>query len=468
MLNSKLIDIYSTLSLEEKRHLRKWFDIHFVNKNDAVFKIFQFIDSRRSITTLTVKKSRAHEHLYPDKPYNDLHIRHLMWQCVETIEEFLVYYSFVQHRNNRQLQLLSVYRQKKLPLYAKEALNKINKQQELIPLHDSEYYLEQVQIEKQMYEIAIDNTRYATLNLQAVIDRIDDFSIAESLRWSCIALSHQRISGVAYQLHNIEHYLQQVEKGLYKDNPAIQIYYLIYKLSLQADDELFRQLYHAIFEYEVHFTETELKDIFLLSINYCIRAMNVGHQAYAQYAFDLFMHALDKKYLFNQQQIDRFTFKNIAFIAIKRLKDYTKAEHFIEHYKQYLPAEYKEHAVLFTMATLHFEQRQYKKAMRILQQVEFSDVLWNLNAKNMLLKMYFEEAEYEALLTFLTSYKIYLKRQKQIGYHQTRYLKVITLCKKLYNNIGAARSVKNKLLQAIEQDNELPEKDWFLSQAGKL
>jgi len=468
MLNSKLINILQSLSNDEKRHLRKWFSANFVNKNDAVYKLFYFIDTRRSITELTIKKIRAFEYLFKDELYNDQTMRHLMWQCIEIIEDFLVYYTFVNQRNNKHLLLMSVYQQKNLPLYANESLTKIKKNNEQLQLQDSDYYLEQLQIEKNLYNIATNNTRYASLNIQHLIDKIDEYAVAETLRWSCIALSHQRISGNTYHLQNTSNYIQQIENGLYANNAAVQIYFLLYKLSKEADDIVFEKLFNALFIYEKNFTETELKDIFLLSINYCISELNVGKQIYAQYAFDLFMHALSKKYLLENNELDRFTFKNIAFIAIKRLKDFKKAEHFIDAYRQYLPEAYREHAVLFTKATLYFEQKDYKKAMRILQQVEFADVLWNLNAKNMLLKMYFEEAEYEALLTFLNSYKVYLKRQKQIGYHQTRYLKVITLCKKLYNNIGASKNNKTKLKQIIIDDNELPEKEWFLEQVNKL
>ena len=468
MIDSKLIHLYKALSADEKRYLRKWMEFNFVHEKVSVCQLFLFLDSRRTITPLTVRKSRVFEAIFHGEEYDDLKMRHTMWRCVEVIEECLTVHSFMQQRNNRHLQLLSVYRQKKLPQYAREVLHKIQKQHEKQGWKDGDYYLEQLQMEKQLYEIASHNTRYTELNLQQVINRIDDYAVAETLRWACIALSHQRISGTTYQFRHLEHYLQRIEEGQYANHPAVQIYYLIYKLQIQSDDALFNRLYQSVFTFEDCFTDVELKDIFLLSINYCIRAMNVGQQQYARYAFDLYMHALHKKYLLEENQLDRFTFKNIAFIAIRRLKDFHRAEKFIATYGHFLADEYREDTVAFVNATLFFEQKQYKKAMRILQRIEFADVLWNLDAKNMLMKMYFEESDFEVLLHFLNSYTAYLKRQKKIGYHQTRYLKVIHLCKKLYNNIGAGKKQKAVLRELIENDSELPEKEWLLERVRLL
>jgi hypothetical protein len=464
MYKSKLLDVIQVLSANERRGLRKYFDVKFVNKNDAIYKLFQFIDTRKTITPLTVKKERVFSYFYENETYNDQHIRHLMWLCLEIVEEYLVFHSFREDRNRQNLQLLAVYSEKRLSKYALEVHEKIKNRNHQLQFRDSVYYREQLEAEQMLYQIATDNNRFAALNLQTIIDKIGAYAVVETLRWSCIALSHQRISGVSYKFPLLENYLLAIEDGQFADDIAIQLYYLIYKVSMQEDDRSFETLFHSLIHLEQHFTDTEIRDIFLLVINYCIRRMNVGQQKYARYAFDLYMHALDKKYLLEHQQLDRFTFKNIAFIAIKQLKEFQLAEDFIVKYQIYLAEEYREDTVHFTKATLYFEQKNYVKAMRILQQVEFSDMLWNLNAKNMLLKMYFETAEYDLMHSFLETYYRYLKRQKQIGYHKTRYLKVVAMFRKLYKSLGATTSERKKLKSILENDLQLPEKEWFLAQ----
>ena len=96
MYDSKLIRLFSMFSDEERRKLRKWIKSEFVNKNEDVVSFFEFIDTRSSLTERTVSKEKAHDYLYPNTPYHDLRIRHLLWMTTEIIENFIVYNSVVQ------------------------------------------------------------------------------------------------------------------------------------------------------------------------------------------------------------------------------------------------------------------------------------------------------------------------------------------------------------------------------------
>ena len=104
-----------------------------------------------------------------------------------------------------------------------------------------------------------------------------------------------------------------------------------------------------------------------------------------------------------------------------------------------------------------------KKTMPILLSIEYSDTLWNLAAKFMLVKIYFETQEYEALVGLLNTFKVYLFRQKKIGYHKERYKNIINFSEKLYANIDVTKSKKIKLRNEINLVADLPDKDWFLA-----
>ena len=83
--------------------------------------------------------------------------------------------------------------------------------------------------------------------------------------------------------------------------------------------------------------------------------------------------------------------------------------------------------------------------MNSIGKLEFEDVLWNLDAKSMLLRIYFEEKEYEAMLSLIKSFKLYLYRQYDLGIYKTRYKNMIGFCEKLYKNIGVLKVKKMKL-----------------------
>lgn len=110
---------------------------------------------------------------------------------------------------------------------------------------------------------------------------------------------------------------------------------------------------------------------------------------------------------------------------------------------------------------LYTLQKEYKRAMPILQQVEFEDVL-EFRCKSMLLRIYFEEKEYEAMFSLVKSFKTLSSSAKTLGIYKTRYKNMIHYCEKIYKHIGVSKPKKNLLKNEIETHANLPEKEWFL------
>jgi hypothetical protein len=70
--------------------------------------------------------------------------------------------------------------------------------------------------------------------------------------------------------------------------------------------------------------------------------------------------------------------------------------------------------------------------MEVLRSVEYSDVTYALGAKTILLRIYYEQSEYMALDSLIDSFKIYLRRNKQISKNlQKEYNNFLNLVKKL-------------------------------------
>ena len=102
--------------------------------------------------------------------------------------------------------------------------------------------------------------------------------------------------------------------------------------------------------------------------------------------------------------------------------------------------------------------------MKHLQQADFDDPLLNVNARRMLLTIYYSEQAYDALQSHLDSFKNYIYRHPELGYHRTLNLNLIRFTKKLlhtqrYDTAGLA-----KLRQEIEATQEVAEKPWLLEQ----
>ena len=121
----------------------------------------------------------------------------------------------------------------------------------------------------------------------------------------------------------------------------------------------------------------------------------------------------------------------------------------------------------FNLARLEYEKKNYDNALVHLQKADFGDILNNLNAKTLSLKIYYELDEFNLLDSHLESMKTFIRRKTVMAYHQTNYLNIIRYTKKLLSTNFYDRTKKEALQKEIEQEEILTEREWLLEQVNK-
>ena len=102
--------------------------------------------------------------------------------------------------------------------------------------------------------------------------------------------------------------------------------------------------------------------------------------------------------------------------------------------------------------------------MTLLQEVTLKEVLFNLDARRVLMRIYYELGEFSALDSLLESFTVFLHRQKNLGYHKNNYQNLIKFVKKLLQIDLKDEVLKSQLKQDIDDTLELTERDWLLAQ----
>jgi len=455
MQDSKLINLISMLSDEERRKLRKWIKSDFVNKNEDIIAFFEFIDTRSSLTMRTVSKEKAHDYLYPNTPYHDLRIRHLLWMTTEIVENFIIYNSVAQQPSLKMQLLAQYYTKNELYKFAHNSVEEGIAIMEKIKLRNASYHLQQYQIQALHFQINSKNNRSKEFNLQDVIDHVTLFSIIETLKYACIIQSLQKISELKIENHLLEATLTLVENPVFLEDIAVRIYYNIYLVIRDENEAAFNAFIKDVKENENYFTTHDLKDLYLLAINFCVKKSNQNLQEYTQQAFELYIYAIDKGYLLEHREISRFSFTNVVTLGIK-LKEFSKTENFIKQYADFIAAEYRQNTVDFNSAKVFFSKEQPQKALKILLTNEFKDMLWNLNAKYMVIKILFEMKDLVLFANHLKAYKNYVKRKTNIGYHQTYFINVVNALTTLMDVYKKPENFKG-----FEFDASTPDIEWF-------
>ena len=116
------------------------------------------------------------------------------------------------------------------------------------------------------------------------------------------------------------------------------------------------------------------------------------------------------------------------------------------------------------MAYFHFHKKEYDQVLDLLQQMEYKDVLQNMDARRMILCIYYERNEFEPLHSLLKSFSTYIRRHRnEIGYHGQNYLNLIRFITKMINSNLRDKVIRQQIVKEIEETDGVAEKKWLLS-----
>ena len=217
-----------------------------------------------------------------------------------------------------------------------------------------------------------------------------------------------------------------LENEDYADIPAVAIYHQILLMLRKEDNEIhFRKLRRLATEKAHHFKRQERREIYTYMINFCIQQANAGKIEYLEELLTTYKEALINSVLFDESnQMLPSTFKNIVAVGL-RVEQFEWTRKFIGTYKKKLPQAYQNNAYTYNLAKYYYATGNHDKVMRMLQQVEYDDVFYNLDSKAMLLKIYYEQGETDSLFSLFDSFSVYLRRNKLISKkHKNNYLKL--------------------------------------------
>ncbi len=467
MHQSKLIRLYLSLSREELRNLKKWLRSPLHHQHEKVVQLFDFLENRKQISAVTLRKDRVFSTLFPGEDYDDARLRIIQNQALETLKAFVGYFKALSIPGKTELGMVSGLISHGFNGMAQEHLLRARAEIAQEAAH-SEIWLEQAyHLEKLAFDLSGTAERTASNNLPALFASLSAYFAVSTLRYACIAASHAQISAQQYEVPLLAAILQEVAAGGWKEVPVVNLYFQAYQALTQPDPVYFSALKEPLFNPDIPLHPDERQELLLLTLNFCIKKLNTGEEIFAHEAFDLYQKGLESKFLLDQDSISRFNFKNIVSVGLKvQAYDWTAA--FIRDYSPRLDPHYRERYENFNLARLFFARGDHHEARRLLTQVEdFDDEFFNLSARMMLLKIYYEAGELDALQALINSFRRYLQRKSALGYHKKVYLNILSFAQLILDLPPANPDKKARLHARILETNPLAERGWLLAQLAR-
>lgn len=413
-------------------------------------------------------KQAAWEAVHPGMPYDDLALRRYMSELLGLLAEFLRLES-AEAGMQPQLHLLRQLRQREAAGLYDFYFRKLERAQSAgrLPLNSGallDAYLLQAERNAWLERSA---NRSGVTNLDASVESLDRFYLFNKLKYACTRLNNSNVVSGEFQDPFLEGLLRQLPESHYADDPAILIYVRIYQMLSRPDEgHHYPDLRQMLALHAPAFTRDEARHLYAFVLNYCIGRINAGEGRFLHEIFGLYREAIDRQVLLEAGGLSPWDFKNIVVVGL-RLSEFDWVERFIHGYKDSIPAEHRDNAFTYNLAKLHFYRRDYSKVLQLLLRLEYEDVFYNLDAKTMLLKIYYEQREIEALDSLLDSFRTFLRRNRLISeHHRTNYLNLIRFVKKLSRvRHGDAKRLA-QVRADVEATRQIADRDWLVEKMG--
>ena len=480
MHNSKLLQIFASLSDKEIKDFDKYI-LFQTDQTANVYALFEIIQrAYPDFTSKTLVKKNVYIKIFGKGAYKDVKVREQMSSLRKILEGFLINQEQEKVDFYNNLALLKQFRKRSLGNLFQQQVKNIQQQ------IDSDDYLN-IESFKREYFLADEKNNFFEQQQNIVHDEsislknenFDKYYFSAKLRTLCEITNREKILNSNYPKHIEKDILDIIAKNkkLYFDVPAIHCYFEIFQL-LKSDNDTkqFSHTFNTLNSYQKSFTDSELKSMYAYLSNYCIQHVNKGSSDFTIRLFEMQKLLLQNKILLENGLLSHISYRNIVTIAIK-LKEYVWAEKFIEDYKSLVAVKHQENAYNLSKSNLLYAKKDYSETVFLLNQVEFTDVYYACTSKYTLLKAYYALKELDTLDYFVSSFQLYLKRNKEIsvGFKKSSenflklFKKLLLIEKQLdYKEKGKLEKKVKDLKASIIAEKTMANKNWLLEELEKV
>lgn len=465
-MSSKLFSTISSLTKRETKIFKTYLLWKYFNPNENVVKTYQVLE-----TWIEKKQEPSKEHIFknifPDEKYDDKKVRYLLTDLYRLLQKFLVIHSVEEDSLIGQ----SILRKE----LAKRGCDKayrtelLKRETEEPDVKDAEFFYHEYLAEHHHLQHYLSRqNRKEKINLEKIATNLDVFYVARKLQLGCEIHNFKNVMASDFKNFLQDEIIQSLTEQTFLQIPVIKIYYSILKTLTESEkEEHFEMLRQTAVAYESQFGISELRDIYQYIFNYCIKKINQGEVKYQRILFEIYQVTLTNKVLLENEQLSQWNYKNIVTLSL-RLQEYAWSKQFIDKYEEYLPETVRENAHKYNIANWHFHKQEFSVALKLLQQVDFTDIFYQLDTRSILLKIYFELDEIETLLYHANAFKTYLKRNKMISdYQRTIYKNLLKYTLKIIHSQTNKTKLKT-LSREIDSTRQIADLQWLKQKVADL
>lgn len=469
MNESKLLKLVQTFSLLEINHFQRY--IIYRQAPEKCRLLLQIIaDAYPDWANLD--KEQVARQCYPDKAADTLgNLDGLIHRLYSLVKDFLVQQQAEADQQQQQRYLLNALAERDL---ADEFMRSYKQMADLEEgqAHKSVHFL-QGQYEKSLLLqpfLATHPQHLKRLNLPKHdtlhIEQFKAYRILVELQHYCHLANTAKLRTVAYDAAYAQDLCSHASAFVVQ-YAAINLYRCCLLLLLHGEESVYFDLKDALFLPDCPLPDTEKNQLLTIITNYCNRQIASGKGQYRAEMLAIYEYRLQAGLLHHQGYLIPRDIKNIVTLAIHEQR-YKWAYDFLNKYRTQIAAFGRDNTYHSSLAVYYFAQKKYRNAAQHLIQVDFNDVLYAIDNKNLLLKIHYELGEEDEAHAIAKSFRDYLRRHTEIAENKKRaYLKFVAFTLQLFRCRRRELSITQQK-RKIEAATHVSDKIWLLEKLSQI
>ena len=334
MYHTNLLELFGKLNNEEIRKLKKFVVSPYFFRHNDVVKLYEYLFSKKYLSENNTNRTKIFTALYGNVAYDDARLRYITSLALDVLEQFFQTEKNNQNEVQNLLSISKTLHEKQLNHQAANFLQKAVSLHQTKPTQNAAHWQQQLQLEEELFKQSNQQSRSKENNLQNILSTLDQYYVTQLLKYACIAISYQQIIKHDYQYLLLQNVLELAQKDASILNETSIIYYKIYQIYTTTETHYFDEILHLLPNHARYFSLDELKDIYLLIINFGIKQLNSGNKLFAQKLYSIYKSGLQNKVFIENENISRFTFTNIVFTGLQT-GDFDGVFSFIKNHEKY-------------------------------------------------------------------------------------------------------------------------------------
>ena len=412
-------------------------------------------------------ETAAAEKIVLEKAATGNKIRHEMSELQRVVREFLIYQEMQQDLCRRELYWVRAARKRGLEKNLHLAFREAEKAIGQVGKANIARFMLDFQLTMEKYDWELKAQRAQILPFEALTTALNHWYAGQLLQLSTM---DETQSSLRKQARTEPEWIAQLLEILpgkpHETEVGIALYHLGLQMLTQADaTNLPTHFRQVLAENLSDLPHDEAKGLLMLAINHGIRRINAGQREAIRSVQEFYLLGLEKQVLQDERGIlSKYTYNNVLMTFVAR-QDWEAAAAFLEKYRTQLPKNEQDNIYHYNLAIFRFRKGDYNETLDLLRDVTFPDAMYNLESRKMLLKIYYEQGDFDPLESLLDNLQTWLRRHGELGYHREMYRNLARFMARLLRLPLGDKEGRKKLRKKINDTPLVAEREWLL---GKI